>query len=67
MKAIEVASIMIHNLVVNQYTPPSKIVSTDNTGAIQRIFQGSPRKDQRSSLIFRDHILDLLTATKTYA
>ena len=61
MKALEVASTMIHNLFNNENNPPSKIIiSTNNTGAIQRIFQGSPGKDQMSSLMFRKNILDLL-------
>ncbi len=37
MKALEAALIMIHNLIVNDNSPPSKIIiSTDNTGAIQQ-------------------------------
>ena len=65
MKALEAALIMIHNLIVNDNSPPSKIIiSTDNTGAIQQIFQGSPGIDQMSSLTFCKHILDLLDQYK---
>ena len=55
MKGLEIASKVIHNLFNNETTTlPSRIViSTDNTGAIQRIFQGSPGKAQTSSLEFR--------------
>src|SRR5258708_3965264 len=61
MKALKVASTMIHNLFNNENNPPSKIIiSTNNTGAIQQIFQGSPGKDQTSLLMFCKNILDLL-------
>ena len=61
MKALEVASKMIHDIVNNTDTPPSKIIiATDNTAALQRIFQGSPGKAQKCSDTFRKHIIDIL-------
>ncbi len=62
MKALEVASEVLLNWYNNEETDtPSKIIiSADNTGAIQRIFQGSPGKAQASSLAFRRNIIDLL-------
>src|SRR5258708_2792532 len=65
MKALEAASIMIHNLIINDNSPPSKIIiSTNNTGAIHQIFQGNPGIDQTSLLTFCKHILDLLDCYK---
>src|SRR6266436_1435519 len=61
MKALEVALKMIYDIVNSAETPPTKIIlSTDNTGALQRIFQGSPGKAQKCSDTFRKHIIDIL-------
>src|SRR5260370_8993662 len=62
MKALETASNMLHNLLNNDdhATPSRIIISSDNTGALQRIFQGSPGKAQTSSIAFRRIILNLL-------
>ncbi len=62
MKALEMAAKMIHKLVhSNSPAPPSKIIiATDNTAALQRIFQGSPGKAQSCSTTFRKHILNIL-------
>src|SRR5258708_3371168 len=61
MKALEVTSRLIHEIVNNMDTPPSKIIlATDNTGALQQIFQGSPGKAQKCSNTFQKHILNIL-------
>src|SRR5258708_3403502 len=61
MKALEVASRLIHEIVNSMETPPLKIIlATDNMGALQRIFQGSPGKAQKCSDTFRKHIIDIL-------
>ena len=62
MRALEVAAELIHELVNSETsTPPSKIIiATDNTGALQWIFQGSPGKAQGSSIAFHKHILAIL-------
>ena len=41
-------------------SPSRIIISSDNTGALQQIFQGSPGKAQASSTAFRSNILNLL-------
>src|SRR5260370_13847922 len=66
MKGLEIASRLIHDLFNSMVTTlPSKIViSTDNMGAIQQIFQGRPGKAQTSSMNFRRHILALLDKHK---
>ena len=53
---------MIHELVHSETdSPPSKIIiATDNMGALQHIFQGSPGKAQSCSTTFWSHILDIL-------
>src|SRR5258708_445184 len=61
MKALEVALRLIHEIVNSMETPPSKIIlATDNMGALQRIFQGSPGKAQKCSDTFHKHIIDIL-------
>ncbi len=62
MKALEVASKILLNLFNNENTNPPSIViiSTDNTGALQRIFQGSPGKAQTCSLNFWRNIINIL-------
>ena len=62
MRGLEVASKVVHNLFINKCnTPPSRIIiSSDNMGTIQWIFQGSPGKAQSSLLTFCKHILELL-------
>ncbi len=62
MKALEVAVKMIQELVHSETdAPPLKIIiATDNTGALQCIFQGSPGKAQSCSTTFWSHILDIL-------
>ncbi len=62
MKALEAAVKLIHKLILNETAiPPSKIIiATDNMGALQCIFQGSPGKAQSCSTTFRSHILDIL-------
>src|SRR5258708_283100 len=65
IKALEAALYMIHNIIINDNSPPLKIIiSTNNTGAIQQIFQGSPGLDQTSLLTFCKNILDLLDQYK---
>ena len=66
MKGLEIASRLVHDLFNSMVmTLPSRIViSTDNMGAIQQIFQGSPGKAQTSSMNFHRHILDLLDKHK---
>jgi len=62
MKALETVSNMLHNLLNNDdhATPSRIIISSDNTGTLQHIFQGSPGKAQMSSITFRWIILNLL-------
>ena len=62
MKALEVTAKMLHNLLSNtDPTAPSRVViSSNNTGALYRIFNGSPGKAQASSLTFHNNILNLL-------
>ncbi len=62
MKALEVASKILNDLLSNAdpAAPSRIIISSDNTGAIQWIFQGSPGKAQTSSLAFHRNILNLL-------
>src|SRR5258708_19076448 len=62
MKALEAAAKMIHELIHNEtHAPPSKIIiATDNTGALQCIFQGSPGKAQSCSTTFPKLIPDIL-------
>ena len=62
MKALEMAMKMIHELINNEtHTPPSKIIiATNNTGALQCIFQGSPGKGQSCSTTFQKLILEIL-------
>src|SRR5258708_2187078 len=61
MKALKVISKMIHEIVNSVETPPTKIIlSTDNTGALQWIFQGSPGKAQICSNTFHKNIIDIL-------
>src|SRR5260221_7690388 len=66
MKALEAAAKMIHELIHNEtHAPPSKIIiATNNTGALQCIFQGSPGKAQSCSTTFRKLILDILDKHK---
>ena len=54
MKALEAAVKLIHKLILNETAiPPSKIIiATDNMGALQCIFQGSPGKAQSCSTTF---------------
>ncbi len=62
MRALEVAVELIHKLINSETSAlPSKIIiTTDNTGALQQIFQGSPGKAQGSSTAFHKHVLDIL-------
>ena len=62
MRALEAAAVLIHELVDSATsTPPSKIIiATNNTGALQRIFKGSPGKAQGNSITFHEHILAIL-------
>src|SRR5258708_14693330 len=66
MKALEVAVKMIQELVHSKTdAAPSKIIiATDNMGALQHIFQGSPGKAQSCSTTFQSHILDILDKHK---
>ena len=65
MKALEVTSKMIHEIVNSAETPPMKIIlSTDNMGALQWIFQGNPGKAQKCSDTFHKHIIDILDQHK---
>ncbi len=65
MKALEVTSKLIHEIVYNVDTPPSKIIlATDNMSTLQWIFQGSPGKAQKCSETFCKHIIDILDQCK---
>ena len=62
MKALEKAAKIVHRITTEkESTPPTNIIiASDNTGAIQRIFKGSPGIAQASSLKFRKCILEAL-------
>ena len=62
MKVLEKAAKIVQWITADAEPPPPKniIIATDNTGAIQWIFKGSPGLAQASSLKFRKWILEAL-------
>ena len=66
MKALEKAAKIVHHLTTNKESHPPKniVIASDNTGAIHRIFKGSPGIAQASSLKFRKQILKALDFNK---
>ncbi len=62
MRALEAAAELIHKLINSETStlPLKIIITTDNTGALQWIFRGSPGKAQGSSIAFCKHVLDIL-------
>ena len=66
MRALEAVAELIHKLINSETsTPPSKIIiATNNMGALQWIFQGSPGKAQGSLITFSKHVLNILDQHK---